>query len=84
MTAVLAPARPRVRIDSLPWGFLLALTAVLLFAIAAIWPQALATHDPFAIDLAASLQQPSLAHWFGTDESGRDLYSRVEIGRAHV
>jgi peptide/nickel transport system permease protein len=80
MTAVLAATRPSVRLDSLPWGFLLAVLTVVLFAIAAIWPQALATHDPYAIDLAAALQQPSLAHWFGTDESGRDLYSRVVFG----
>lgn len=80
MTAVLAPARPRIRIESLPWGLLLAVIAVAFFAVAAIWPQALATHDPYAIDLAVALQQPSLAHWFGTDESGRDLYSRVVFG----
>jgi peptide/nickel transport system permease protein len=37
-------------------------------------------HDPNALDLTARLQAPSLSHWFGTDEVGRDLFSRVLIG----
>lgn len=40
----------------------------------------LAPLDPNAIDLTARLQPPSAAHWFGTDEVGRDLFSRVIIG----
>ncbi len=40
----------------------------------------LVPHDPNAIDLTARLQAPSLSHWFGTDEVGRDLFSRVLIG----
>lgn len=40
----------------------------------------LVPHDPNAIDLTARLQAPSAIHWFGTDEVGRDLFSRVLIG----
>ena len=36
--------------------------------------------DPNAVDLTTRLQPPSSAHWFGTDEVGRDLFSRVLIG----
>ncbi|KGD76796.1 D-ala-D-ala transporter subunit [Tatumella morbirosei] len=36
--------------------------------------------DPDAINLAARLQPPGSAHWFGTDEVGRDLFSRVIAG----
>lgn len=36
--------------------------------------------DPNAIDLAGRLQPPSAQHWFGTDEVGRDLFSRVLVG----
>lgn len=36
--------------------------------------------DPNAVHLTARLQPPSAAHWFGTDEVGRDLFSRVLIG----
>ena len=63
-----------------PLGLGVALAALLFFVVAMIAPQVLATHDPFALDLANSLQPPSLSHWFGTDESGRDLYSRVIWG----
>ncbi|WP_413733787.1 D,D-dipeptide ABC transporter permease [Sodalis sp. RH21] len=50
---------------------------VLLLMVFSPW---LAPLDPNAIDLAARLQAPSAAHWFGTDEVGRDLFSRVLVG----
>ncbi|MBB1199773.1 D,D-dipeptide ABC transporter permease [Enterobacteriaceae bacterium 89] len=50
---------------------------VLLLMIFSPW---LVPHDPNAIDLSARLQPPSLTNWFGTDEVGRDLFSRVLIG----
>ncbi|RXH38002.1 peptide ABC transporter permease [Bradyrhizobium nanningense] len=53
-----------------------------LFVLAAMAPKLLQTQDPFAIDLTAALQFPSFAHWFGTDQLGRDLYSRVIEGTA--
>lgn len=34
-------------------------------------------YDPLAVDLAAQLLPPSAKHWFGTDQYGRDLFSRV-------
>lgn len=56
----------------------LAVLALLLAAAAAA--PLLATHDPLAQDLSQALQPPGAAHWFGTDEFGRDLYSRVLHG----
>jgi peptide/nickel transport system permease protein len=53
---------------------------VLFFAVAAIRPSLLTGTDPFAIDLPDALQPPSLEHWLGTDQSGRDLYARVVHG----
>jgi len=49
-------------------------------ALAAIAPDLLATHDPLLTDVRSALQPPSSAHWFGTDQSGRDVYSRVVFG----
>lgn len=51
-----------------------------LIALAAVAPGLLATHDPLLTDVRATLQPPSAAHWFGTDQSGRDVYSRVIYG----
>ncbi len=48
-----------------------------LMALLAPW---LAPSDPAAIHLASRLQPPSSAHWFGTDELGRDILSRVIYG----
>jgi peptide/nickel transport system permease protein len=36
-------------------------------------------YDPLATDLAAKLEPPSMLHWFGTDQYGRDVFSRILI-----
>ena len=56
------------------------LAIVLAFVFAGVFAPFLATHDPYAIDLANALVGPSAQHWFGTDELGRDLYSRIVYG----
>ncbi|MBM6621577.1 ABC transporter permease [Micrococcaceae bacterium RIT802] len=56
-----------------------ALTALFL-VLAALVPGWLAPADPLAIDPVAAFRGPSGAHWLGTDESGRDIYSRIVHG----
>lgn len=73
-----APRRAPRRRPS--WSLILSIAVLAFFAIAAILPSLLATHDPFAVELTRALRPPSWQHWFGTDESGRDLYSRVVHG----
>ncbi|MDQ1077909.1 nickel transporter permease [Pseudoroseomonas cervicalis] len=53
------------------------LALLLLMAGFAPW---IATHDIYAQDLASRLQPPSAAHWFGTDDLGRDIFSRIVFG----
>ncbi|WP_420890761.1 ABC transporter permease [Dickeya fangzhongdai] len=53
---------------------------VLVLMLMAIFSPWLATHDPLAQDLANTLQAPSASHWFGTDEFGRDVFSRLVYG----
>ncbi len=59
----------------------LAGAAILLFwVICALFSSAIAPHDPLAQELLATNQAPSAAHWFGTDQLGRDILSRVIAG----
>src|SRR5713226_5586528 len=52
-------------------------TIFVIFALFAPW---IAPQDPASIDLPARLALPSHAHWFGTDELGRDILSRIIYG----
>lgn len=62
-------------------GVLWAAVAVLLVIVfAALWPGVLATHDPLQTDVRSALLPPSTEHLLGTDQSGRDVYSRVVYG----
>ena len=56
------------------------LVIIAIYIVAAVFAPWLATHDPAAQDLMASLQGPSAAHWLGTDSYGQDLYSRLLYG----
>jgi peptide/nickel transport system permease protein len=53
---------------------------VCLFVIFALLAPIIAPDDPARLDLATRLEAPSHAHWFGTDELGRDILSRVIYG----
>ena len=53
---------------------------ILLFTLAAIFAPFLSPYDPAAINLPNRLAPPSLAHLFGTDDIGRDLFTRVMYG----
>jgi peptide/nickel transport system permease protein len=53
---------------------------VTIFVVCAIFAPWIAPQDPAHIDLPARLMGPSSAHWFGTDELGRDILSRIIYG----
>ena len=58
----------------------LGLVLILALLLVAVFAPQLATHDPDKLDRDSRLLPPSAAHWFGTDASGRDVYSRVVYG----
>lgn len=58
---------------------LVAFLLFVLFAIAALLGPLIAPYDPLQSNSVAALQPPSAAHWFGTDDLGRDVFSRVLI-----
>ena len=53
---------------------------VVVFVALALFAPWIAPQSPSKIDLPLRLQPPSSAHWFGTDELGRDIFSRVIYG----
>jgi peptide/nickel transport system permease protein len=53
---------------------------ICLFAVLAAFAPWIAPQDPAHIDLPARLAPPSPPHWMGTDELGRDIFSRVIYG----
>ncbi len=53
---------------------------VAFWVLTALAPQWLAPGDPLAINPAQAFQSPGAGHLFGTDESGRDIYTRVIHG----
>ena len=58
-------------------GFAFGLLVLILFA--AIFGPWIVPYDPLASDTASALKPPSAAHWFGTDQLGRDIFSRVVV-----
>ena len=85
-----APAAPsslaRERLNAaLRSPTLIAGLAILTFwIVCALFGAQIAPHDPYADDLLATLAPPSPAHWFGTDQLGRDILSRVIIGARDI
>lgn len=52
---------------------------LVLILIAAVFGPWLVPYDPLASNTAVALKPPSVAHWFGTDQLGRDILSRVIV-----
>ncbi len=83
--------RPPVVAQAGPWlrawrrlrkrrGAMLGLLVVLMFITLALFAPWIAPHDPIATSWSAIRKAPSAAHWMGTDEIGRDVFSRVIWG----
>src|SRR5581483_70644 len=57
----------------------IAFALFLLIVACAVLGPFIAPYDPLASDTSATLKSPSAAHWFGTDQLGRDILSRVMV-----
>jgi ABC-type dipeptide/oligopeptide/nickel transport system permease subunit len=94
MSAVMADKTPAVAPAAAPVGrrsalavrlmrdrvALVSALVLLVFALAALFAPWVAPYDPYFTDLPKAMQPPSAEHWFGTDNTGRDLLSRVIFG----
>lgn len=56
------------------------LTLVICYALLALFGPLVVPIDPMAQDFSATLQGPTMQHWFGTDQLGRDVFSRILTG----
>ncbi len=75
-----APGRLRGTAFRIRPGTAVPSLVVLFLIVAVIAPSVLTHRSPTAIDLEHTLLPPSLSHPFGTDDAGRDLYTRVIYG----
>ncbi|MFC8528131.1 ABC transporter permease [Nocardia sp. NPDC057227] len=62
------------------WTLVLAIAVVATALLWALVPHLFVSYDPLLPDPANKLKPPSGEHWFGTDQLGRDLYTRVVYG----
>jgi peptide/nickel transport system permease protein len=75
-----APSRELLRDITRSKTFIVGAIIVGFWIVCAIFGYTIAPHDPAAENLNAINQAPSSAHWFGTDQLGRDMLSRVITG----
>ena len=75
-----APGRRALRRLLKRRGAMVGLVLVLLFVLMAVFAPWIAPHDPLATSWSEVRKAPSMAFWFGTDELGRDVLSRVVWG----
>ena len=59
---------------------LLGLILIILIILMAVFAPFIARHDPNQLNLIEMRKPPSAAHWFGTDDLGRDVFARVVYG----
>jgi len=76
----ISPGRRALRRLARRRGAMVALGVVVFFALLALLAPQVAPFDPLATSWSAVRKAPSAAHWFGTDEIGRDVLSRVIFG----
>ncbi len=72
--------REKLRMFLTSWQGMTGLVLVLVFFASAIFAPWLAPYDPNALNIPARLSGPTAEHWAGTDQLGRDTFSRILYG----
>ncbi len=80
MSAALAPVRARAPRMRLTGTLLVGASIVLFWVLCALFGPLAVLQNPYADNLLHTLAPPSAQHWFGTDQLGRDIFSRVIVG----
>ncbi|WP_243370820.1 ABC transporter permease [Microvirga solisilvae] len=81
--AAKSPARPLSAWRRIPIGVVLATFVVAFLVLCALFPTLIAPKDPYQLSLLHSLRAPSPEFPFGTDQLGRDIFSRVVHGASY-
>ena len=74
--ALTRPRRPQWIVAG-GWSLRVGLVGFALIVLLALLAPWISPYDPTALGLAEGLQPPNTAHWFGTDQLGRDILTRV-------
>jgi peptide/nickel transport system permease protein len=61
-------------------GLAIGYVILALLVLVALLPQLFTSQSPLTVNVANAFQPPSAAHWFGTDDTGRDVFARVIHG----
>lgn len=73
-------SRPASGVGAIPWSLLFGAAIVGVWVILAALAPWVAPFDPAGVDIMSALKGPTAEHWFGTDQVGRDVFSRVLHG----
>ncbi len=90
MSSVETTTRPRSRVAEIAAAlvrsrtFLAGAAIVLFWVVCALFGRYFVPYDPLADDIINSFAPPSAEHWFGTDQLGRDVFSRVIVGSRDI
>jgi peptide/nickel transport system permease protein len=79
-----AARRERARLLMRSPTFLTGILVLLFWIFCALFGADIVPVDPYVDDLMSALAPPSAEHWFGTDQLGRDLFSRVIVGSRDI
>ena len=77
VTTLPLSSRRRFRLNS---SLVMGGSIVLLMVLAAVFAPLITPYDPIRLSIPSRFQPPSPEHWFGTDQYGRDVFTRVLYG----